>query len=418
MTSPDSGRQPIDAYRGVRALTDRLVEPLSAEDMGLQSMDDASPAKWHMAHTTWFFETFMLKPQVAGYVPFDPHYEYLFNSYYNAVGAQYPRPRRGLISRPGVQQVRDYRAHVDEAMTRLLQGGVDDACAELLQLGLNHEQQHQELLVTDLKHGLSFNPRYAVVCARERTASTPARSDVSYTRFDGGLVEIGAEGGFHFDNEAPRHAVHLCAFELANRPVTNADFMRFVEAGGYERPDHWLSDGWAFVQRMRITAPLYWTRGDDGFEQYTLSGVLPLEPAEPVCHISHYEADAYARWAGARLPTEAEWEHASERCAAEDADALDPTRLHPREVSDADGLRGMLGGVWEWTASAYLAYPGFRPFAGDAAEYNGKFMSGQLVLRGGSCATPAGHARASYRNFFPPQARWQFSGLRLARDVA
>lgn len=415
-------------YRAVRALTEGLSAPLSAEDMCLQSMPDASPLKWHLAHTTWFFETFVLRRR-AGYVPFDPGYEYLFNSYYNAVGDQYPRARRGLISRPGVAEVRAYRRHVDDAMAGVLSGAVDGGLADIVTLGLQHEQQHQELMVTDLKHGLSFNPCSPVACAPAPTSAGAAGhtgaatyAPLRFVDFPAGKAEVGAraEEGFSYDNERPHHPVWLAGFWLATRPVSVGEYLAFVEDGGYEQAALWLSDGWAHIQAEGISAPLYWRRGEQQWEQYSLGGQRPLVEAEPVCHLSYYEADAYARWADARLPTEQEWEHAARSLpvGGEVADELDPRCLHPRPLGAAqDGLVGMFGGVWEWTASAYLPYPGFRPFEGDAAEYNGKFMSGQMVLRGGSCATPPGHIRATYRNFFPPSARWQFSGLRLARDL-
>jgi ergothioneine biosynthesis protein EgtB len=398
-----------ERYRSVRAHSLQLSAPLSAEDQQVQSMPDVSPTKWHLAHTTWFFETFLLKPRLAGYRVFDEAYDFLFNSYYEAVGPRHARAERGLITRPSVEEVRAYRAHVDEAMARLLAGGDPDV-ARLTELGLNHEQQHQELLLMDIKHVLSCNPlQPAYAPAREGSGDA---TSLGWTHFGEGLYEIGHDGhGFAFDNEGPRHRVFVEAFRLADRLVTAGEYLSFIEDGGYRRPELWLSDGWATVKAQDWTAPLYWDEGD-GWRVFTLHGAQPLQPAEPVCNLSHYEADAYARWAGKRLPTEAEWE-----VAAASVPVADPTQaLHPRAAS-GPGLRQMTGELWQWTASAYLPYPRYRPDAGALGEYNGKFMSGQMVLRGSACITPAGHARTSYRNFFPPAARWAFSGLRLADDA-
>lgn len=426
----------VQRYNTVRQCTEWLAEPLSPEDATAQSMPDASPAKWHLAHTTWFFETFLLQPRLPGYTLFDSGYAYLFNSYYNSVGAQYPRPQRGLITRPGLVEVRAYRAHVDQAMERLLTPAADAGDAELaalLEVGLNHEQQHQELLVTDLKHLLSFHPSGPVY--RARPAGRPngaggaaawSLATMDWERFEGGLVEIGTGGaGFAFDNERPRHRVWLNGFQLARRPVLNGDFLAFIEAGGYRDPLLWLAEGWDVRQREQWAGPLYWERLDDGrWCQRSLSGWVPLDPLEPVCHVSYYEADAFARWAGARLPTEQEWEHGAARAleaGAAGADAhtfLEDGRLHPAPLAPNPArLCALFGEVWEWTASSYQAYPGYQPAAGALGEYNGKFMCSQQVLRGGSCATPRDHIRIGYRNFFPPSARWQFSGLRLARDA-
>jgi ergothioneine biosynthesis protein EgtB len=384
----------VDASRfeRVRARTLRLCAPLSPEDAQLQSMPDASPAKWHLAHTTWFFETFVLAP--LGIAPVAPAYAFLFNSYYEAAGPRAARDRRGLVSRPSLAEIHAYRAEVDRRMLGALVEHRADA--SVVELGLQHEQQHQELILTDIKHALGTQPTqpaYRHDLARARAVAAP----LSFARHDGGLVEIGAgPDGFAFDNERPRHRVFVEPFELASRPACNAHVLAFIAEGGYSRPELWLSDGWATVQREGWTAPLYWN-GDGSL--YDLAGVRAIDPAEPACHLSFYEADALATWAGARLPTEAEWEHAGVLAPSTDDD-----QLHP-------------GAVWEWTRSAYAPYPGFQPLGGALGEYNGKFMSGQVVLRGGSCFTPRDHARATYRNFFPPQARWQMTGARFARDA-
>jgi ergothioneine biosynthesis protein EgtB len=407
-----------DRYAEVRRRTDWLTEPLAPEDQVPQSMQDCSPVKWHRAHTTWFFETFVLRPHYRDYQPLEERYVYLFNSYYNAVGPQYARPQRGLVTRPTVADVAAYRAHVDTHMTALLGGDAamhGQVAPEVLELGLNHEEQHQELLVTDLKHLFSFNPLYPVYRARAAAGEGGGPADPTWAEFESGVREIGhAGGGFAFDNETPRHRVFLEPFALASRAVTAAEYLAFMDDGGYDRPEHWLSDGWATVRAQGWRAPLYWTREEDGWWQYTLAGHRPVDPAEPVTHVSYYEADAYARWAGARLPTEAEWEVAAERAGAAGT-CLDDGRFHPAPAPGGPGLVQMAGDVWEWTQSAYSSYPGFHPAGGALGEYNAKFMSGQMVLRGGSCATPRGHVRPTYRNFFPPSARWQFSGVRLAR---
>jgi ergothioneine biosynthesis protein EgtB len=407
-----------ERYREIRAASEWLAGPLSAEDCAIQSMEDASPTKWHLAHTSWFFETFVLEPGGRGYRTFDPHFRMLFNSYYDAVGERHPRPRRGLLSRPGLEEVMAYRRHVDTAMLALLGGARPlGEATEVTEVGLHHEQQHQELIVTDVKHALSCNPlepAYHAAPPQPAGAAEPC----AWVAFPGGLKRIGHEGaGFAFDNERPAHPVWVEPFELASRPATNAELAAFVAAGGYQRPEHWMSDGWAARQLHGWQAPLYWRREADGWSTFTLAGRRPLAPEEPACHLSWFEADAFARWAGARLPTEAEWEVAAADAAG--GHFAESGRLHPRPTPPArGGPAGLLGDVWEWTASAYSPYPGFRPLAGALGEYNGKFMSGQMVLRGGSCATPAGHVRRTYRNFFPPHARWQFSGVRLARDPA
>jgi ergothioneine biosynthesis protein EgtB len=408
-------RPAVERYRWVRARTAALARPLSAEDMVVQSMPDASPAKWHLAHTTWFFETFLLAGRERGYAPFDPRYAYLFNSYYDAVGPRHARPQRGLLTRPSLEEVRAYRAQVDARVDRLLASGLDPDGASVLELGLHHEQQHQELLLTDIKHAFSCNPlspSYAPPLAPGSGEAPP----LGYVDHAGGLYEIGHSGaGFAFDNEGPRHRVWLEPFALATRAVTCGEYLAFVEDGGYRRPELWLSDGFAAVQANGWRHPLYWQQGEGGWREFTLHGSRPLVPGEPVAHVSFYEAEAYARWAGARLPTEQEWEVSAAGAPVEGVFA-DAGRLHPA-VAGAARPAQLFGDVWEWTRSGYEPYPRYRPLAGALGEYNGKFMSNQVVLRGGSCATPEGHVRATYRNFFPPAARWQFSGIRLATEA-
>jgi ergothioneine biosynthesis protein EgtB len=404
-------------FARVRAATEALAAPLSAEDCAIQSMPDASPVKWHLAHTTWFFEAFVLAP--SGVPAFDPAFGYLFNSYYNAVGDRHPRPERGLLSRPSLEEIRAYRSHVDEEIARLLQAGADDGALALVALGLQHEQQHQELILTDAKHLLSRNPlRPAYRKPWPLTPILGARG--SWMAIAGGVHAIGHAGpGFGFDNESPRHGVLLEDFEIASHPVTHGDFLAFIEDGGYRRPELWLSAGWDAVRERGWQAPGYWERRDGQWHTFTLHGMAPIEANTPVCHVSFYEAEAFARWAGARLPTEAEWESAVSATPVE-GNFVESGALHPlacREPPRPAALAQAFGDVWEWTRSDYAPYPGYRPPEGAVGEYNGKFMANQYVLRGGSCATPASHIRATYRNFFPPQARWQFSGLRLARDA-
>lgn len=411
MPGPADAGSLADFYRQVRALSLRLCETLGPEDMTVQSMPDASPVKWHLAHVTWFFEHFILKDRVSGYRPIDDTYHYLFNSYYYTAGDMYLRPRRGLLSRPTVEEIVSYRGHVDAHMLRMIEHA-DENLSFLVALGLNHEQQHQELLLTDIKHALAQNPLYPVF---REDAAAPGTSGgaLEWQGFAGGVTEIGCEGnGFCYDNETPCHRVWLEDFEIATRPVTHGEYLEFIRAGGYHTPEFWLSDGWTTVQSEGWTAPLYWL---DEERCFTLGGLKPLDMNAPVTHISFYEADAYARWASARLPTEAEWETAARGLAVE-GNFLESGALQPRG-QDGDGLRQMYGDVWEWTASAYAPYPGFRPLAGSLGEYNGKFMSSQRVLRGGSCASSRDHVRATYRNFFYPHQRWQFTGLRLARDI-
>ena len=396
--------------RDVRELTERLAARLSAEDQTAQSMPDASPTKWHRAHTSWFFEEFVLERR-TDYGVFDPAYRYLFNSYYEAVGARHPRPQRGLVTRPGVAEITRYRAHVDLAMADALdRGHLDDRGLWLTELGCHHEQQHQELILMDLKHLLSHNriePSYVDRMPEQDAPVAP----LTWRQVDGGLVEIGHDGdGFSFDNEGPRHLVHLEPFQIAERAVTNADWIEFMADGGYHRPELWLSDGWARVHAEGWEAPLYWRDEGEGWTTFTLSGRRRVRRGEPVCHISFYEADAFAHWAGARLPTQQEWETAARAVDERRGQLLDPDRAHPGPAGPA-----MIGDVWEWTSSAYLPYPGFRPAEGAVGEYNGKFMCDQHVLRGASAVTPAGHERVTYRNFFPAAARWAFSGMRLAR---
>ncbi len=425
----DDARAQLRAhYRRVRDLTEALAAPLRPEDQVVQSMADVSPTKWHRGHTTWFFETFLLQPRLSGYDTYDPDFGYLFNSYYEAVGPRHPRAQRGLIARPDVEEVARYRAHVDAAMPKLIDGCDDDAWPELaalIVLGLHHEQQHQELLLMDIKHVLSshrVDATYVDPSLRVAAAARPAR--MLYV--DGGLVECGHAASpdrFAFDNESPRHKVYLEPFAIADRLVTAGEWLAFIDDRGYERPELWLSDGWYAVQEHEWRAPFYWRADDDGWSVFTLGGWKPVDPNEPVVHVSHYEADAFARWWGGRLPTEFEWEHAVATCGPSDSVAGLPftapyaARLHPGPAEDAAGLAQAFGEVWQWTASAYVPYPRFAPAAGAVGEYNGKFMSGQMVLRGGACVTPAGHARTTYRNFFPPASRWMFGGLRLATDA-
>jgi ergothioneine biosynthesis protein EgtB len=418
-------------YGDVRSFTELLAEPLSAEDQTVQTMPDVSPTKWHRAHTTWFFETFVLGEHRPGYEAFDPDYGFLFNSYYEAVGPRHPRPQRGVLSRPGIADIARYRAAVDASMCELLLGGVDDAVADLVVLGLNHEQQHQELLLMDIKHVLGANPLFPAYVQAPALVPRPAPV-ARWIEHPGGVVAVGHEGGsFAFDNETPRHETLLTPFALRSTLVTCGEWLEFIADGGYERPELWMSDGWAVVQREGWEAPDYWHRDDadadagSGWTIQTLYGARPVDPAEPVVHASWYEADAFARWSGCRLPSEAEWETvAADRLAGSgrepdaglDTAGIEGGRLHPA-VAGVDGDEEQwLGAVWQWTASPYAAYPGFRPAAGAVGEYNGKFMVNQHVLRGGACVTPAGHARATYRNFFYPASRWPFCGLRLAAD--
>jgi ergothioneine biosynthesis protein EgtB len=405
-------------FAAVRAASRSLAALLSPEDQTIQSMADASPTKWHLSHTTWFFETFLLSPHLPGYRVFDEAFGYLFNSYYETVGPRHPRPARGMLSRPGVAEIAAYRAHVDAAMAAL----IDDAppagwrqLAALIDLGLNHEQQHQELILMDIKHALSLNPllpAYLTPGPSERRTAPP----LSWIELAGGLHEIGHDGaGFAFDNEGPRHRVWLEPFRLASRLVTNGEYLAFIADAGYRRAELWLSEGWATVCQESWHAPLYWSGAGDDWSIFTLAGARRLDPAEPVSHVSHYEADAFARWAGKRLPGEAEWEVAASGVALS-GNLADRGIYHPQPAPEGPGLQQMIGDLWEWTSSPYIGYPRYRAPEGAIGEYNGKFMSNQMVLRGGAAATPADHIRITYRNFFPPGARWAFGGIRLADD--
>lgn len=432
-----------DAFAECRGRTVALTDGLSDADATVQSMNDASPAKWHLAHTTWFFEAFVLREAEPGAVPFDERYDYLFNSYYETIGARHPRPQRGMLTRPGMDSILRYREHVDRAVERWLSNAASHGPAaagrlyERIELGIQHEQQHQELILTDLLHLFSRNPLAPAYRPVARTANdaggVAAASAARYVAFEGGRYPAGHSGnGFAYDCEGPRHETLLLPFAIADRPVTNAEWCDFIEDGGYRTPLLWLSDGWDRVRLESWEAPLYWRLDDrDGWRTMTLHGERAPDPAAPVAHVSYYEADAYARWAGRRLPTEFEWEaaarHALRASGANDVDDEQPIRSGnfseterfepaPAAAAQPGHLRQMFGDVWEWTSSAFAAYPGFRPAAGAVGEYNGKFMCGQYVLRGGSCATPRGHVRSTYRNFFPPNARWQFSGVRLAED--
>jgi ergothioneine biosynthesis protein EgtB len=417
----------LDRFEAVRRDTEALAANLTPEDQVIQSMPDASPTKWHLAHTTWFFETFVLARLDPDYQVFDPAFAYLFNSYYEAVGPRHPRPERGMLSRPTVDIVGAYRDHVGAAVARFIAragAGAWQEAAPLLELGRHHEQQHQELILMDIKHVFSINPLLPAYQAPQPQIAPPAAA-LDWLDFAGGLVEIGHQGaGFAFDNETPRHKVWLEPFRLAGRPVSCGEFLEFIDDGGYRRPEFWLSDGWAAMRAQGWEAPLYWSRDGDVWSIFTLSGRRRLNPAEPVCHVSYFEADAFAKWAGKRLPSEAEWEVAAEGVPLS-GNFADRGHFHaladgtPAASAAANSKaypRQMFGDVWEWTASPYIPYPRFRAAAGAVGEYNGKFMCNQMVLRGGAAVTPAGHLRASYRNFFPPSARWAFAGLRLAED--
>lgn len=403
----------LNDYQRVRQQTLALTEWLSAEDMILQSMPDASPTKWHLAHTTWFFETFLLQPHLTGYRVFHPSYTYLFNSYYDTVGDRHPRPARGLLSRPPLSEVLAYREYVDSAMVKLFEQAGDTHNDDVT-IGLHHEMQHQELILTDIKHALSFNGyAFPEPAPTEQTPAT--QPDRGFTAFEGGLTTIGtnAESGFAYDCEQPEHKVYVPDFSLRNSLVTNQEWLEFMADGGYQRPKLWLSDGWARCQRDNWQAPLYWRQTNDQWQALTLHGYQQVDPLQPVCHISYYEADAFARWAGYRLPTEMEWEVAA-RNKTIDGNFSESGRWHPQPAADK-GLTQLYGDVWEWTQSPFLPYHGFKPPGGALAEYNGKFMANQWVLRGGSCATAKDQLRPTYRNFFYAHQRWQFSGLRLAR---
>src|SRR5438034_2811535 len=411
-------------FRDVRDFSKLLTRDLEAEDCVVQSMPDVSPTKWHLAHTTWFFETFVLKKFVTGYVPAIPEYAFLFNSYYNAAGTMHRRDLRGLISRPTVAESFRYRENMDRQVEELLASASEellDEVAPIITLGIHHEQQHQELLVTDIKHVFAQNPLHPIFRERKIDLLPEKTRAIKFVEFDETTVEIGHQGsGFSYDNEGPRHRVLVPAFSLASRLVTNGEFIEFIEASGYARPEFWLSLGWITVNEQRWQAPLYWVKREGAWWNFTLSGFRPVDESEPVTHVSYFEADAYANWAGARLPTEFEWEHAASRVSIE-GNFVDAQHFHPAPAVSANGeeaLLQMFGDVWEWTRSAYLPYPGYRAVPGALGEYNGKFMCNQMVLRGGSCATSRDHIRRTYRNFFQPEKRWQFTGIRLARDAA
>jgi len=402
-------------YCAVRDFTRHLCQPLATEDYVVQTMADCSPTKWHLGHTTWFFETFLLAPNLTAFAPIDTRYGYMFNSYYEAIGERQPRPNRGFMSRPTVEEVFQYRAYVDRWMTTLLGDGQASQLESLLVLGINHEQQHQELLLTDIKHVFWCNPMRPAYGAKDVPRAAAIRP-LRWLEYEGGVLSIGHDGqGFAFDNEGPRHQQLLQPFRLASRLVTNREFLEFMEDGGYQRPELWLSAGWTTIQEQGWSAPLYWEKFGGKWWNMTLAGPREVDENEPVCHVSYFEADAYAHWRGTRLPTEAEWEVAAEALPVE-GNFVENGYLHPCPAS-GDGLTQMYGDVWEWTRSSYSPYPGFRPAEGAVGEYNGKFMCNQYVLRGGSCATARRHIRSTYRNFFAPEARWQFTGIRLAADA-
>ena len=417
-------------FQQTREQSLKACQPLVTEDFGLQAEAFTSPPKWHLAHTSWFFETFLLRPFLPGYRTPNEQYQMLFNSYYNGIGKQFARPHRGLLSRPTVEDVKAYRTHVDNAMTGLLQAVEHPRRTEIIErarLGIEHEQQHQELFYTDLKYSLSANPLYPAYLNETRHQSPAEQASngcaaLQWREYAGGLVTVGTEAGatddseFAFDNEGPAHSVYLNPYAIANRLVTNSEFQAFIHDDGYQRPEFWLADGWAIVEEQQWRHPLYWLDQDDRQLHFTLYGLLPRDPDQPICHLSGYEADAYASWAGARLPTEFEWESAA-RAQPEPPPDFDSTRLHPRPASGEAPLLQLYGDCWQWTGSAYRPYPGFKTGEGAIGEYNGKFMANQWVLRGGSCVSQQGHVRSTYRNFFYPQDRWQFSGLRLARDL-
>lgn len=415
----------LDYYKRVRHDTEHICAPLEIEDYGIQTVPEVSPPKWHLAHTSWFFETLLLKPYLHSYTEYHPQYGILFNSYYDTIGAYHPRPERGLLSRPTVAEVYAYRKYVDEQMYLLLSDTAHRDKEEILQrihLGINHEQQHQELMLTDIKHIFAYNPlkpRYQTGKFRQVSNNKPAA--MQWTGFEAGLYETGHAGNeFAYDNESPPHKTWLENFELANRLITNAEYLEFMQAGGYEEPDYWLSDAWKVINTENWHAPLYWEQEDNQWWNMTLSGMLPLDPHAPVTHVSFYEAAAFARWKNARLPTETEWEVAAKNCAIEgnlrESGSLQPCA--PKAAAGGENnMQQMFGDVWEWTQSPYISYPGYKQQQGAFGEYNGKFMSSQMVLRGGSCVTPVDHIRRTYRNFFYPHERWQFTGIRLARDV-
>jgi len=412
--SPNLHDSPIENYRRIREMTLSLTAGFSEEDMMLQSMPEASPVKWHLAHTTWFFETFLLLRFLTGYRSFSPVYNYLFNSYYDSVGQRTPRYQRGLLSRPTLHDVLNYREHVDRAMFQLLET-VNPAISRIVTTGLHHEMQHQELILTDIKHALYQNP-FAFSEPLTKPVSHEMPDALSFVHYNGGIARVGASEGseFSYDCERPEHRVLVNDFQLASRPVANGEWLQFMEDGGYRRSELWLSDGWSWCQNEKWSAPLYWKNTDTSWQQMTLAGYGDIDLQEPVCHISFYEADAYARWAGCRLPTEFEWEVAAIK-AHITGNFIESGGWHPDRTLSTESIQQLYGDVWEWTQSSFLPYPGFKPEQGALGEYNGKFMMNQMVLRGGSCATPVQQIRPSYRNFFYPHHRWQFSGVRLAK---
>lgn len=426
MKDPDSILRPekeilLSKYHEIRQETEKLCAPLKTEDYVIQSMPDASPAKWHLAHTTWFFEAFFFNKLLADYVPFERSYDLLFNSYYQSIGKMYPRGKRGLLSRPTVEEIYDYRKFMDEHIRNYMES-VDEEhwleAATLLELGLHHEQQHQELLLTDLKHMLSAHPApFAYTQAVSRQPGFPL-PPMKWIQFSEGVYQIGHEGPeFAFDHEKPRHQRFIPSFQMGDRLVTNGEYQAFMDDGGYRRPEFWLSDGWDWLNREKRQAPLYWRKQSNQWFVFTLSGIKPVDEMEPVCHVSYFEADAYARWAGARLPTEEEWETAAQAVEPVEGNFAEKNVYHPEPLRTIEeGLTQMMGDVWEWTASPYMPYPGYEAPSGALGEYNGKFMCNQYVLRGGSCATPQSHIRKTYRNFFAPDKSWQFTGIRLAKN--
>lgn len=417
-----SGEQLLQQFNLVRDFSERLCKPLATEDFIVQSMPDVSPTRWHLAHTSWFFETFLLKPMLKDYQTPNELFNYLFNSYYNAISQQFPRPKRGLLSRPTVKEIFAYRHHVDTQVARLFDQLENEKILEItpvFTLGLNHEQQHQELMLTDIKHVFSQNPLYPVYSKQEKNPVSTGSSNLSFVEFQGGRVQQGYSGtDFSFDNETPSHEFLLQPFALADRLVTNREYLAFIEDSGYQQPHLWLSDGWALIQKENWRSPLYWIKRDNVWHEFTLSGLLPVNMDAPVVHVSYYEADAYANWCGARLPNEYEWEEAASNVPLQ-GNFVQNQHFHPTPLHSNPGeqLGQMYGDVWEWTRSPYTSYPGFKPATGAIGEYNGKFMSNQMVLRGGSCASSHDHLRATYRNFFYPHSRWQFMGIRLARGV-
>ncbi|MBY6037719.1 ergothioneine biosynthesis protein EgtB [Fictibacillus nanhaiensis] len=412
-----------EQFQRIRSLSEKLASKLQNEDTIIQAMPDVSPPKWHLAHTTWFFERFILKEKNPSYTPYNDQFDYLFNSYYETIGSYHPRHSRGVLSRPSMNDVYKYRRHVDDGILQLLEDYDDELpqqIHDLIEIGLQHEQQHQELLLTDVKYNFSCNPLLPKFAEEKSDNDSNTKSETTFVNREGGLVEIGFTGvGFSFDNERPRHKVWLEPYKLASHPVTNGEYIAFIEAGGYDQPEHWLSDGWATVKKEKWKHPLYWRKTEDGWYTFTLRGEKKLNLDEPVCHVSFYEADAFARWSGKRLPTEAEWEHAMSS-VARDGNFVESEDYHPvvDESLSSSAFKKAYGDVWEWTSSPYTSYPKSKPLEGALGEYNAKFMCNQIVLRGGSCATSKSHIRSTYRNFFPADKRWQFSGLRLAEDLS